>query len=108
MIHIFRWKNVRILVLHQRPLLARVEVYDGREVVVVLVEPPVREPLSVVVQQAATLVMSPGGAGGAVRRRTEISTVKTSQLLKLNQVWGNTWQSYIIVHLSVSCLSLLM
>ena len=72
MIHIFRWKNVRILVLHQRPLLARVEVYDGREVVV---EPPVWEPLSVVVQQAASLVMSPGGAGGAVGGGTEISTL---------------------------------
>ena len=73
MIHIFGWKNVRILVLHQRPLLARVEVDDGREVVVVVVEPPVRKPLSIVVHQAAALVMSPRGAGGAVGGGTEIS-----------------------------------
>ena len=75
MIHIFRWKNVRILVLHQRPLLARVEVYDWREVVV---EPPVWEPLSVVVQQAASLVMSPGGAGRAVGGGAEISTLHST------------------------------
>ena len=40
-----------------------------------MVEPPVWEPLSVVVQQAASLVMSPGGAGGAVGGGTEISTL---------------------------------
>ena len=83
MIHIFRWKNVRILVLHQRPLLARVEVDDGREVVVVLVEPPVREPLGVVVQQAARLVMSPWGAWGAVGGGAE-----TENITHYSPVWG--------------------
>ena len=92
MIQIVRWKNVRILVLHQRPLLARVEVNDGREVVVVGLEPPVREPPGVVVQQgsAARLVMSPGGAGRTVGGGTEISSLNTRQLLKFkfNQVWN--------------------
>ena len=60
---------------------------DGGEVVVVLVEPPVREPLGVVVQQAARLVMSPGGAWGTVGggAETENITVQSSV--------GNTWQS---------------
>ena len=56
----------------------------------VLVEPPVREPLGVVVQQAASLVMSPGGAGRAVGGGAETENIQSSG------VWGTP-----VAHLSV-------